>query len=61
MAHEDATSGGTGSPGARPVMEMLSEHIPLSLIMDMVSPEGPHSEELLVSEGLPDQEWWKRS
>ena len=45
---------------AEPVMEMLSEHIPLSLIMDMVSPDGPHSAELLESEGLPDEEWWKQ-
>ncbi|WP_432573829.1 hypothetical protein [Kineococcus sp. SYSU DK005] len=61
MEHQDATTGGTGSTGTRPVMEMLSEHIPLSLIMDMVSPDGPRSEELLVSEGLPEQEWWNRS
>ncbi|MEZ0165276.1 hypothetical protein AB2L27_10955 [Kineococcus sp. LSe6-4] len=45
---------------AEPVMEMLSEHIPLSLIMDMASPDGPHSAELLAAEGLPDDEWWTR-
>ncbi|MGI4893744.1 MAG: hypothetical protein ACRYF3_01365 [Janthinobacterium lividum] len=45
---------------AEPVMEMLSEHIPLSLIMDMVSPDGPHSAELLETEGLPSEEWWNR-
>ena len=45
---------------SEPVMEMLSEHIPLSLIMDMASPDGPHSAELLESEGCPDQEWWKQ-
>jgi len=45
---------------AEPVMEMLSEHIPLSLIMDMASPDGPHSAELLESEGMPDEEWWKQ-
>jgi len=56
MTHEKMQTDAT----AEPVMEMLSEHIPLSLIMDMVSPDGPHSAELLESEGLPDEEWWKR-
>ena len=46
--------------GPEPVMEMLSEHIPLSLIMDMASPDGPRSAELLESEGLPDEEWLKQ-
>lgn len=58
MTYEKTTSG-TG-PAGEPVMEMLSEHIPLSLIMDMASPDGPHSAELLESEGLPDSEWWKQ-
>ncbi|WP_432499036.1 hypothetical protein [Kineococcus auxinigenes] len=61
MPPENATREGAGAPGVEPVMEMLSEHIPLSLIMDIASPDGPRSEELLVSEGLPDGEWWKRS
>ncbi|WP_337062528.1 hypothetical protein [Kineococcus sp. G2] len=56
MPHE-----GSRSPGAEPVMEMLSEHIPLSLIMDMAAPDGPRSAELLASEGLPDGEWWEPS
>ncbi|WP_432507739.1 hypothetical protein [Kineococcus arenarius] len=61
MPPENATREGSGTPGVEPVMEMLSEHIPLSLIMDIASPDGPRSEELLVSEGLPDGEWWTRS
>ena len=44
-----------------PAVEMLQEHIPLSLIMDMVAPHGPRSRELLESEGLPEQEWWARA
>ncbi|WP_432486192.1 hypothetical protein [Kineococcus esterisolvens] len=60
MAHESAAHEGPGPHTTEPVMEMLSEHIPLSLIMDMASPDGPHSEELLRSEGLPDGEWWTR-
>lgn len=55
MTHENTPSAGSA---AEPVMEMLSEHIPLSLIMDMASPDGPHSAELLAAEGLPDGEWW---
>ncbi|MFB9378565.1 hypothetical protein ACFFKU_07020 [Kineococcus gynurae] len=43
---------------AQPVRDMLSEHIPLSLIMDLAAPDGPHSAELLASEGLPTEEWW---
>jgi len=59
MTHEKTS--GTAEVGSEPVMEMLSEHIPLSLIMDMASPDGPRSAELLESEGLPDEEWWKQS
>ncbi len=33
-----------------PVMGMLGAHLPLSLIMDLVMPGGPHSRELLVGE-----------
>ncbi|WP_432544008.1 hypothetical protein [Kineococcus sp. SYSU DK002] len=55
MTHENTPSAGSA---VEPVMEMLSEHIPLSLIMDMASPDGPHSAELLAAEGLPEDEWW---
>lgn len=58
MTHVTTTNG--ADPATEPVMEMLSEHIPLSLIMDMASPDGPRSAELLESEGLPDSEWWKQ-
>jgi len=58
MTYEKTTH--VGGVGGEPVMEMLFEHIPLSLIMDMASPDGPRSAELLESEGLPDEEWWKR-
>ena len=46
---------------AEPVMSMLQDHIPLSLIMDMTAPDGPPSRELLETEGLPAEEWWARS
>jgi len=54
------TNDETAPAGAEPVMEMLSEHIPLSLLIDMASPDGPHSAELLESEGLPTEEWWNQ-
>jgi len=50
----------TAPAGGEPVMELLSEHIPLSLLIDMASPEGPHSAELLEAEGLPEEEWWNQ-
>ena len=40
------------------VMELLSEHVPLSLLVDLTSPEGPASEEILQSEGVPENSWW---
>ena len=46
---------------AGPALAMLQEHIPLSLIMDLATPDGPPSRELLESEGLPEQEWWARA
>ncbi|PPK91981.1 hypothetical protein CLV92_11821 [Kineococcus xinjiangensis] len=56
-AHEQATEP-TAVPHAEPVMAMLQEHIPLSLILDLAVPGGPASHELLEAEGLPEQEWW---
>ena len=42
----------------RHVMELLSEHVPLSLLVDLTSPEGPASEEILEEEGVPEDSWW---
>ncbi len=43
-----------------PVMAMLARHVPLSLIMDLASPSGPRSHEILLIEGEPDDRWWER-
>jgi hypothetical protein len=43
---------------AEQVMDLLEEHVPLSLIMDLSAPEGPHSQEILDAEGVPDDQWW---
>jgi hypothetical protein len=40
-----------------PVMELLGASLPLSLIMDLVMPAGPHSRELLSTEPADDTSW----
>ena len=40
--------------------ELLEEHVPLSLIMDLTSPDGPASQEILDAEGAPEQAWWEQ-
>jgi hypothetical protein len=50
----------TQDAGARPddpVMEFLGASLPLSLIMDLVMPAGPHSQELLTAEPTDDGSW----
>ncbi len=42
------------------VMELLQEHVPLALLCDLTTPEGPHSAEILAEEGQPDDTWWKQ-
>jgi hypothetical protein len=41
------------------VMDLLSEKVPLSLIIDLSSPAGPDSEQILDDEGTPDDPWWE--
>ncbi len=40
-----------------PVMELLGANFPLSLIMDLAMPAGPHSRELLNTEPADDGSW----
>ena len=53
-----------GSPEDRPddqeVMVLLQEHVPLALLCDLSTPEGPHSAEILAEEGRPTVSWWKQ-
>jgi len=49
---EDSTS------GSEHVMDMLGEHVPLSLLMDLTSPTGPDSVTIHDDEGLPADSWW---
>ena len=39
------------------VMDMLHDHVPLTLLVDLV--DAPPSEQVLVEEGLPAQQWWE--
>ena len=45
---------------AEQTKELLEEHVPLSLIMDLTAPDGPHSKEILDAEGAPEQAWWEQ-
>ena len=40
------------------VMELLEDHVPISLIMDLTVPAGPDSQDILDTEGAPDGTWW---
>lgn len=40
------------------VRDLLQTHVPLSLLMDLVAPSGPCSQEILDAEGRPETAWW---
>jgi hypothetical protein len=46
---------------AEHIKELLEEQVPLSLIMDLAAPGGPHSQEILDAEGVPEQAWWEQA
>lgn len=41
------------------VMGLLAEHVPLALLADLAAPDGPVSQEILETEGLPADAWWE--
>jgi hypothetical protein len=47
-----------GAATTEHVMDLLEEHVPLSLLMDLVEPSGPDSHDILATEGAPDEAWW---
>ena len=50
------------APGAEAdeqVMDLLAEHVPLALLVDLITPEGPASADILRTEGMPDDAWWE--
>lgn len=57
----EVTGEAAGSDPAPPdeaVMSMLHEHVPLSLLCDLTSAQGPESAEILAEEGEPETRWW---
>ena len=46
------------SEASAEVMNLLHEGVPLALLADLVSPDGPASPAILEDEGLPDVAWW---
>ncbi|WP_199423946.1 hypothetical protein [Actinotalea solisilvae] len=40
------------------VMSLLAEGVPLTLLADLVNPDGPASPAILEDEGLPEVAWW---
>jgi hypothetical protein len=56
----DADDGDQTDEATEQTKELLGEHVPLSLIMDLTAPEGPHSKEILDAEGAPEQAWWEQ-
>ena len=50
----DAVSAGA----AQHTQELLAEHVPLTLLVDLLAPTRETSAEIMAAEGLPEQEWW---
>jgi|GEM_PF-1482502 len=44
---------------AQHAQELLAEHVPLTLLVDLLTPTGDTSADLLAAEGLPDDAWWE--
>ena len=38
--------------------QWLDGGLPLTLVMDLVMPDGPHSAELMAAEPAPPTAWW---
>ncbi|GIG22809.1 hypothetical protein Cch01nite_35330 [Cellulomonas chitinilytica] len=43
-----------------PVKDLLDAHVPLTLLVDLLTDAAPPSAEILESEGLPDTPWWEQ-
>ena len=62
-ATDDHTGSGASTPRpadpAGSVMQLLAEGVPLALLADLAAPDGPASQVILETEGLPDDAWWE--
>ena len=54
----DGPGGSAASPAHRAVMNLLAQHVPLSLLLDVLVADGPCSREILETEGVPPWAWW---
>lgn len=59
-AADTAADAAATEAGVEQTKELLEEHVPLSLIMDLTAPDGPASQEILETEGAPEQAWWEQ-
>ena len=41
------------------VKELLHDHVPLSLLVDLAEPENLDSRAILEQEGEPEGQWWE--
>lgn len=48
---------GAGDDATGVVMDLLAEHVPLTLLADLAAAE-PRSDAILAAEGLPEDAWW---
>ncbi|WP_213282768.1 hypothetical protein [Cellulomonas hominis] len=55
---EQGEARGTQEGATEVVMDLLAEHVPLTLLADLAVAE-PRSEAILAAEGLPDDAWWE--
>ena len=61
MHSPTATDAGADTAAAQDgVMHLLEDHVPIVLLCDLSSSEGPTSAEILAEEGIPTDEWWAR-
>jgi hypothetical protein len=58
-ADDRATTPATLATPDEEVMRLLAQHVPISLLLDICVPYGPTSAEILRTEGLPTQQWWR--
>ncbi|WP_309135343.1 hypothetical protein [Cellulomonas sp.] len=47
-----------GVDATQHAQELLAEHVPLALLVDLLTPTGDTSADLLADEGLPEDAWW---
>lgn len=44
---------------AQQAQELLAEHVPLTLLVDLLTPTGESSAQIMAEEGVPEEQWWE--